>query len=113
MWKFIKSWTEGNAFKGQGFVFKLMRFLHLMEQDTVQLSLTGLQMWATTWLNIQTQIATHDHITMGIAAATNGGAMIAHAVDRKQRLAAGASAQDDVIADDGPPPWQGEEEGLG
>lgn len=103
----LRAWFSGNAFQGQGIVFKSMRFLHLMETDAVVLSLTGLQMWATTILNIQMQIASHDHISQGIAAATNATAMAAHGVKRSQML--NAKDDSDTVAPDGPPPWQGED----
>lgn len=103
----LKAWFSGNAFQGTGIVFKVLRFLHLMESDVVQLSLTGLQMWSTTILNIQMQIASHDHISQAIAAGSNATAMVAHGVKRGQILKADAG-DDDTVAPDGPPPWTGE-----
>lgn len=100
----LRSWFAGNAFQGQGVVFKLLRFLNLMEDKAVKFSLTGAQMWVTTILNIHTQMVSNDHITMGIAAATNGGAMIAHGVKRIQILKTGGNSD----GNDGPPPWTGE-----
>lgn len=99
----IKSWFTGNAFQGQGFVFKTLRFLNLMEDKAVKFSLTGAQMWATTVMDIHTQVVSHDHIAMGIAAGTNGMAMVAHGFKRGQEMknASAPVAQSD-------PPWKGE-----
>ena len=99
-----KSWLSGNAFKGQGIVFKLLRFLHLMENDAVVFSLTGAQLWATTILNIHTQIVSHDHILMGMTMGSNAIAMGAHAVKRSQLI----NTNSDDTPDEPDPPWKGE-----
>ena len=109
MWSWMKSWLTGNAFEGQGFVFKLLRFLNLMEDKAVKFSLTGAQMWATTILNIHTQIVAHDHITQGIVAAVNGGAMVAHGIKRGQTIADPNNPQNQSGDEpDALPPWTGE-----
>ena len=107
MFASLKSWLSGNAFQGNGIVFKVLRFLNLMEDKAVKFSLTGAQMWTTTILNIHTQIVSHDHITMGIAAATNGGAMIAHGVKRQQIINSSQPETTEL------PPWTGEADGHG
>lgn len=113
MIKTITGWLTGNAFQGQGIVFKSLRFLNLMEDAAVKFSLTGAQMWATTILNIHTQIVSHDHVMAGMAMGSNGLAMAAHAVKRGQLL--NAKGTDGIghnggppLDDDAPPPWTGE-----
>lgn len=114
MWKKLKTWFSGNAFEGQGIVFKVLRFMNLMEDKAVKFSLNGMQLWATTILNIHTQIVSHDHITMGIAAASNATAIAAHTVKRAQMLNDAqktAKLEQTDLPIQGPilPPWTGEE----
>ena len=79
-------------------VLKALDFLHLMEDNMTRLSLTGLQMWGTTALNLYTQLVSADHLTQGMAMTTNFGAMVAHGYKRGQ-----------MIQEPRPlPPWTGE-----
>lgn len=102
MWQ----WLRGPAFTGNGIGFKILRFLNLIEDKAVKLSLTGLQMWATTINNIWVLWSTHDHVMQGIAMAANGAAMVAHGVKRQQTISDLNNPQN-LPADYRP--WEGEE----
>ncbi|MDE2020087.1 MAG: hypothetical protein KGJ13_07115 [Patescibacteria group bacterium] len=100
------SWLHGQAFAGSGIGFKIIRFLNLLEDKSVKLSLTGFQMWATTINNVWVLWSTHDHVTQGMAMAANGAAMVAHGVKRQQVIGDPNNPQNLPA---GSEPWVGEE----
>lgn len=63
---------------------KWLRFLHLIEDDAVRLSLSGLQLWATTLNNFHAIAFSHDQVQMFYASVAHIGGMIGHAVKRWQ-----------------------------
>jgi hypothetical protein len=63
---------------------KILRFLNLLEDGSVKLSLTGLTLWVTTLQNLQIQIFSVDHITMALGAASNACGLVLHASKRWQ-----------------------------
>jgi hypothetical protein len=87
------------------YIARALDFLHLMEADLKHLSLTGIQMWGTAIFSIWTQWTSHDHVTMGMAAATSAVATVAHGYKRTQTM--NAAAKDSPVQEDAPP-WTGE-----
>lgn len=57
---------------------KMLRFLHLVEDDVVRFSLTGIQMWVTTINNVVHLQMVHD-VASGASAALSAGINIAAA----------------------------------
>ena len=108
MFAAFKSWFRGNAFEGQGVVFKLLRFLNLVEDKAVKLSLSGLQMWAATMSAIWEQWQHADHVSQAISAGTAMGAAGFHAVKRAQTITDPNNPQN--TPDEGLPPWTGEDD---
>lgn len=84
---------------------KIGKFLHLVEDDLAHVSMSGIQLWAATYVNIQQLWYSHDHITQAVAAASNAAAGALHAVKRGQVITAASGA---APAPEGPPPWTGE-----
>lgn len=69
---------------------KVMRFLNLIEDDTVKISLTGAQLWITTFQSLHAVLATTDLTTVTASIAANFGALFFHGQRRAQALAAAA-----------------------
>lgn len=76
-------------FDGTRWYFKLARFLNLLEDEVVKVSLTGLTMWATTINNISQLTMSHDALQVGGSILANATALVAHGVKRGQILKAG------------------------
>jgi hypothetical protein len=65
---------------------KLFRFLHLLEDELVQISHTGFTMWATTLNNLHGLIFTHDVATIGGGIVANIAGLWAHTAKRGQKI---------------------------
>lgn len=88
---------------------KVGRFLHLVEDDLTHVSMSGIQLWATTYTNIHMIFLSHDWHAQVAAAGSNAVAAGMHAVKRGQVLKNTANAQDDDPTADDYQPWLGEE----
>lgn len=65
---------------------KLLRFLNLLETELVQISHTGVTMWATTLNNIHSLAFSHDVATIGGGIIANIAGLWAHNAKRGQVL---------------------------
>ena len=65
---------------------KALRFLNLLEAELVQVSHTGVTMWATTINNIHSLAFSHDLATIGGGIVANIAGLWAHTAKRGQEL---------------------------
>lgn len=65
---------------------KFLRFLNLLESELVQVSHTGIVMWATTLDNIHNLAFSHDITTIGGGIIANVAGLWAHTAKRGQVL---------------------------
>lgn len=63
---------------------KMLRFLHLLEDELVQVSHTGFTMWATTLNNLHGLLFSHDAATIGGGIVANIAGLWAHTAKRAQ-----------------------------
>lgn len=67
---------------------KFLRFLHLLEDELVQVSHTGIMMWATTFNNIHGLLTSTNAVTVGGGILANIAALWGHTAKRGQVLQA-------------------------
>lgn len=63
---------------------KVLRFLHFLEDDLVQISHTGIMMWITTANNLHSLLTSMDPVTVGGGIIANLGALVGHTIKRSQ-----------------------------
>lgn len=67
---------------------KFLRFLHLLEDELVQISHTGIMMWVTTLNNMHGILTSIDPVTVGGGILANIAALWGHTQKRAQTLKA-------------------------
>lgn len=71
---------------------KVLRFLNLLENEVVQVSHTGIALWATTINNIHSLSTSTDPVTVGGGIFANIAGLWAHLSKRKTTIAAKGGA---------------------
>lgn len=71
-------------FNGARWWMKALRFLHLVEDEAVQLSMSGITLWITTLNNVHAIAFTHDQTQMFFGTIAHISGMVGHAVKRWQ-----------------------------
>ena len=69
-------------FDGKRLPLKALRFLNLLEDGAVKLSLTGIMLWWTTLNNIHAQAIAHDVTTQAFALGGNIVGLAGHVMKR-------------------------------
>ena len=75
--RFLKAWP---------IVAHIGKFFHLIEDDLEHISLSGVQLWASTYASLHSLFASSDHTTQAVAVGNNVLAGALHAVKRFQTL---------------------------
>lgn len=65
---------------------KALRFLHLLEDELVQISHTGISLWVTTLNNLHSLAFSVDPVTVGGGILANVASLWAHTAKRAQTL---------------------------